>query len=169
MHEIYNPLNLLGKEIEVSYHQDDLGEDAKVVEIEAIDGQRVFEIVFAKYPETEDDERFIWTTQEPYEIVNEKACFSDIGHPRRIYLNLKKPHDNVEDNEITTSEKMRTTIKELSVRLDVDPVYVNGFIQTLMKIGVAKVVGKVEKPNGGKGKPSNIYEIGEINLDILNR
>jgi len=162
MHEIYNPLNLLGKTIEVSYHQDDSGEDAKVIEIESIDGERAFEIVFDKYPEIEDDERFIWTTQEPFEFVNNKACFDNIGHMRRIFLTFKGTHDNLKTEQITTTNTMTTTIKELSDKLGVDSVYVNGFIQTLSKIGKARIVGKVEKPNGGKGKPSNIYEIDDI-------
>jgi len=169
MHEIYNPLNLLGKTIEVSYHQDDLGEYARVIEIEAIDGERAFEIVFDKYPEIEDDERFIWTTQEPFEFVNGKACFDNIGHMRRIFLTSKEPHDNVETEQITTANTMKTTIKELSEKLGVDSVYVNGFIQTLLKIKKARIVGKVEKPSGGKGKPSNIYEIDDIDNLLKDR
>jgi hypothetical protein len=160
MHEIYNPINLLKKEIEISYHVDSLGEDAKVIEIEPVDGQRRFEIVFAKCPEEEDDERFFWTDQKPYEIVGDKAVFSDIGHPRRIYLNIKKLDYN---EEVTnkTNNNMKTTVKELSDKLGVDVVYVNGFLQTLVKIGKAEIVGKVEKPAGSRGKPSNIYQIVE--------
>jgi hypothetical protein len=159
MHEIYNPINLLNKEVEISYHVDDLGEDAKVIEIESVDGQRQFEIVFAKYPEEQDDERFFWTDQKPYEIVGDKAVFSDIGHPRRIYLNIKKLEYN---EEVTNNESnMKTTVKELSDKLGVDVVYVNGFIQTLVKIGKAEVIGKVEKPVGSRGKPSNIYLIAD--------
>ncbi len=159
MHEIYNPINLLGKELEISYHVDDLGEDAKVIEIESVNGQRRFEIVFEKYPETEEDERFFWTDQEPYEIVGDKAVFSDIGHMRRIYLTIKKLEYT---EEVTNNEtNMKTTVKELSEKLGVDVVYVNGFIQTLIKIGKAEVVGKVEKPAGARGKPSIIYQIAE--------
>jgi hypothetical protein len=159
MHEIYNPINLLNKQIEISYHVDSLGEDAKVIEIESVDGQRRFEIVFTKYPEEQDDERFFWTDQKPYEIVGDKAVFSDIGHPRRIYLNIKKLEYN---EEVTNNESnMKTTVKELSDKLGVDVVYINGFLQTLVKIGKAEVVGKVEKPSGARGKPSNIYQIAE--------
>jgi hypothetical protein len=159
MHEIYNPINLLNKEVGISYHVSDLGEDAKVIEIEPVDGQRRFEIVFAKYPEEQDDERFFWTDQEPYEIVGDKAVFSDIGHPRRIYLNIKKLEYT---EEVTNNESnMKTTVKELSDKLGVDVVYVNGFLQTLVKIGKAEVVGKVEKPAGSRGKPSNIYLIAD--------
>jgi hypothetical protein len=159
MHEIYNPINLLNKEVEISYHVSHLGEDAKVIEIEPVDGQRRFEIVFAKYPEEQDDERFFWTDQEPYEIVGDKAVFSDIGHPRRIYLNIKKLEYT---EEVTNNESnMKTTVKELSDKLGVDVVYVNGFLQTLVKIGKAEVVGKVEKPAGSRGKPSNIYLIAD--------
>ena len=160
MHEIYNPINLLNKQIEISYHVDSLGEDAKVIEIESVDGQRRFEIVFTKYPEEQDDERFFWTDQKPYEIVGDKAVFSDIGHPRRIYLNIKKLDYN---EEVTnkTNNNMKITVKELSDKLGVDVVYVNGFLQTLVKIGKAEIVGKVEKPAGSRGKPSNIYQIVE--------
>jgi len=159
MHEIYNPINLLGKELEVSYHVDDEGEDAKVVELEAVNGERRFEIVFTKLPETEDDERFFWVDQEPYEIVGDKAAFSDIGHMRRIYLTIKKLEYT---EEVTNNEtNMKTTVKELSDKLGVDVVYVNGFIQTLVKIGKAEAVGKVEKPAGARGKPSIIYQIAE--------
>ena len=56
---------------------------------------------------------------------------------------------------------MKTTVKELSDKLGVDVVYVNGFLQTLVKIGKAEVVGKVEKPAGSRGKPSNIYLIAD--------
>jgi hypothetical protein len=159
MHEIYNPINLLNKQIEISYHVDSLGEDAKVIEIESVDGQRRFEIVFTKYPEEQDDERFFWTDQKPYEIVGDKAVFSDIGHPRRIYLNIKKLEYT---EEVTNNESnMKTTVKELSDKLGVDVVYINGFLQTLVKIGKAEVVGKVEKPAGSRGKPSNIYLIAD--------
>jgi len=159
MHEIYNPINLLNKQIEISYHVDSLGEDAKVIEIESVDGQRRFEIVFTKYPEEQDDERFFWTDQKPYEIVGDKAVFSDIGHPRRIYLNIKKLEYT---EEVTNNESnMKTTVKELSDKLGVDVVYINGFLQTLVKIGKAEVVGKVEKPSGARGKPSNIYLIAD--------
>ena len=163
MHEIYNPINLLNKQIEISYHVDSLGEDAKVIEIESVDGQRRFEIVFTKYPEEQDDERFFWTEQTPYEIVGDKAVFSDIGHPRRIYLNIKKIDYNEEVTNKTnkTNNNMKITVKELSDKLGVDVVYVNGFLQTLVKIGKAEIVGKVEKPAGSRGKPSNIYQIVE--------
>jgi hypothetical protein len=161
MHEIYNPINLLGKELEISYHVDDLGEDAKVIEIESVNGQRRFEIVFEKYPETEEDERFFWTDQEPYEIVGDKAVFSDIGHMRRIHLKIKKLEYTEEVTSEQTNNDMKTTVKELSEKLGVDVVYVNGFLQTLVKIGKAEVVGKVEKPAGARGKPSIIYQIAE--------
>jgi hypothetical protein len=161
MHEIYNPINLLGKELEISYHVDDLGEDATVVELDSVDGERRFEIVFKKYPETEDDERFFWTTQEPYEIVGDKAAFANMGYMRRIYLQIKKLDYTEEVTSEQTKNDMKTTVKELSDKLGIDVVYVNGFIQTLVKIGKAEVVGKVEKPAGARGKPSNIYQIAE--------
>jgi hypothetical protein len=159
MHKIFNPINLLNHDVRISYHPDDFGEDAKVIEIESRNNERTFEIVFSNYPELEDDERFIWTTQEPYEIIDDKAVFSDIGHMRRIYLQCKK----LEYTEEVTSEtnNMKTTVKELSEKLSVDVVYVNGFIQTLIKIGKAEVIGKTERPAGSRGKPSNIYQIAE--------
>lgn len=159
MHKTFNPLNLLNQEVRISYHPEDFGEVAKVIEIESINNERAFEIVFENYPETEDDERFIWTTQEPYEIIGDKAAFSDIGHMRRIYLQCKK----LEYTEEVTNETndMKTTVKELSEKLGVDVVYVNGFIQTLIKIGKAEVIGKTERPAGSRGKPSNIYQIAE--------
>jgi hypothetical protein len=157
MHEIYNPINLLNKTIEISYHIDDVGETAKVVEIESTDGERVFEIVFDKLPEMDEDEKFIWIDQEPDEIIGDKACFRNIGYMRRFYLTIAKECSNIEE----TTDNMKTTIKQLSEQLGVDPVYVNGFIQTLIKIGKASIVGKVEKPVGSRGKPSNIYEIAE--------
>lgn len=161
MHEIYNPINLLGKELEISYHVDDGGEDATVVELEPVDEQRRFEIVFAKLPETEDDERFFWNNQQPYEIIGDKAAFANIGHMRRIYLKIKKLEYTEEVTNEQTNNNMKTTVKELSDKLGVDVVYVNGFIQTLVKIGKAEVVGKVEKPAGSRGKPSNIYQIAD--------
>jgi predicted ArsR family transcriptional regulator len=74
-------------------------------------------------------------------------------------LNIKKLEYN---EEVTNNESnMKTTVKELSDKLGVDVVYVNGFLQTLVKIGKAEVVGKVEKPAGSRGKPSNIYLIAD--------
>ena len=159
MHKTFNPINLLNQDVRISYHPDDFGEDAKVIEIESRNNERTFEIVFSNYPELEDDERFIWTTQEPYEIVGDKAVFSDIGHMRRIYLQCKKL-EYTEEVTIETNN-MKTTVKELSEKLSVDVVYVNGFIQTLIKIGKAEVIGKTERPAGSRGKPSNIYQIAE--------
>lgn len=170
MHEVYNPINLLGKEIEVSYHIDDIGEDATVVELDPLDGQRRFEIVFKKFPEEGDDERCFWSLDhEPYAmetgLQGEKASFTDIGHMRRIHLNIKKlDHTEEEGEEVpkeSTNENMQAeyTVKQLSDKLKVDVVYVNGYIQTLLKMGKASIAGKVEKPAGSRGKPSNIYKI----------
>jgi hypothetical protein len=159
MHKTFNPLNLLNQEVRISYHIEDFGEVAKVIEIESRNNERTFEIVFANCPEFEDDERFIWTTQEPYEIIGDKAVFSDIGHMRRIYLQCKKL-DYTEEVTNETND-MKTTVKELSEKLGVDVVYVNGFIQTLIKIGKAEVIGKTERPAGSRGKPSNVYQISE--------
>lgn len=54
---------------------------------------------------------------------------------------------------------MKTTIKQLSEQLKLQPTYVNGFVQTLVKMGKATEVGKVEKPAGTRGKPAKIFEI----------
>lgn len=54
---------------------------------------------------------------------------------------------------------MKTTVKQLAEQLNVQPVYVNGYIQTLIKMGKAKVEGKVERPEGTRGKPALIYDI----------
>ena len=54
---------------------------------------------------------------------------------------------------------MKTTIKELSEKLNVNPTYVNGFINTLVALGKAKVVGKVDKVPGQRGKTASIFEV----------
>lgn len=54
---------------------------------------------------------------------------------------------------------MQTTIKQLSEKLQVETVYVNGFVHTLIMLGKASVFGKVERPEGTRGKAAIIYEI----------
>jgi hypothetical protein len=149
MHPKFNPQALLNKPLEISYWKDSAGEDAKIVDIG--DGQ--YKIVFEQAPEDdEQDDPFIWTTQEPESVEGDTAFFRNIG-VTNFYLKVKQKNN------------MRTTVKELSEKLGVDTVYVNGFLQTLIKMGKASVVGKVEKPAGTRGKPSNIYEINEGIVD----
>jgi hypothetical protein len=153
MHPKFNPQALLDKSLEISYSKNTIGEDAKIVDIG--DGQ--FKIVFEQAPEDdEQDNPFIWTTQEPESIEGNTAFFRNIG-VTNFYLKIKQ--------KIEYNNNMKTTVKELSEKLGVDTVYVNGFLQTLIKMGKASVVGKVEKPAGTRGKPSNIYEINEGIVD----
>ena len=152
MHPQFNPQALLDKSLEISYSKNTIGEDAKIIDI----GEDQYKIVFEQAPEDEEqDEQFIWTTQEPESIEGNTAFFRNIG-VTNFYLKIK---------EQTNNNNMRTTVKELSEKLGVDTVYVNGFLQTLIKMGKASVVGKVEKPAGTRGKPSNIYEIKEGIVD----
>jgi len=60
---------------------------------------------------------------------------------------------------------MKTTIKELSEKLKIDTVYINGFIRTLVELGKASIVGVVERPEKSKGKAAKIYE---INDEVIN-
>lgn len=153
MHPQFNPQALLNKPLEISYWKDSIGEDAKIIDI----GEDQYKIVFEQAPEDDDQEDpFIWTTQEPESIEGDRAFFRNIG-ATNFYLKIKQ---KLEYNNI-----MKTTVKELSEKLGVDTVYVNGFLQTLIKMGKASVVGKVEKPAGTRGKPSNIYEINEGIVD----
>jgi hypothetical protein len=153
MHPQFNPQALLNKPLEISYWKDSIGEDAKIFDI----GDDQYKIVFEQAAEDDDqDDQFIWTTQEPESIEGDTAFFRDIG-ATNFYLKIKQKLDY--------NNNMRTTVKELSEKLRVDTVYVNGFLQTLIKIGKASVVGKVEKPAGTRGKPSNIYEINEGIVD----
>ena len=59
---------------------------------------------------------------------------------------------------------MKTTVKQLSESLELSPAYVNGFLQVLIKLGKAKVVGKVERPVGTRGKAANIFEVDNDSL-----
>jgi hypothetical protein len=153
MHPQFNPQALINKPLEISYWKDSIGEDAKIIDI----GEDQYKIVFEQAAEDDDqDDQFIWTTQEPESIEGDTAFFRDIG-ATNFYLKIKQKLDY--------NNNMRTTVKELSEKLRVDTVYVNGFLQTLIKMGKASVVGKVEKPAGTRGKPSNIYEINEGIVD----
>lgn len=151
MHPQFNPQALLDKSLEISYSKNTIGEDAEIIDI----GNGQYKIVFKKAPEDdEQDDPFIWTNQKPESVEGDTAFFSNIG-ATNFYLKIKKQIKN----------NMKVTVKELSEKLGVDIVYVNGFLQTLIKVGKASVVGKVEKPAGTRGKPSNIYEIQEGIVD----
>lgn len=149
MHTIFNPVNLLNKRLEISYHKESSGEYANIVDI----GENQYKIIFERFPEGEEEDPLIWTTQEPESVENDKAYFRNIGE-FNFYIKIAEQEQKLEYNT-----NMKTTVKELSDKLGVDVVYVNGFLQTLIKLGKASVVGKVEKPAGTRGKPSNIYEI----------
>lgn len=154
MHLIYNPQNLLGKPLEISFYKEYPGEPAKLVDI----GEDRYKIEFERSPD-EDEDALIWTDQEPESVDEHGAFFRTIGD-MNFYLKIEE--QKLEYTENTNKIKnMKTTVKELSDKLGVDVVYVNGFIQTLVKLGKASVVGKVERPAGTRGKPSNIYEIAE--------
>jgi hypothetical protein len=153
MHPQFNPQALLNKPLEISYWKDSIGEDAKIIDI----GEDQYKIVFEQAPEDDNqDDQYIWTTQWPESIEGDTAFFRNIG-TTNFYLKIKQ--------KLEYNNNMRTTIKELSNKINVDTVYVNGFLQTLIKMGKASVVGKVEKPAGTRGKPSNIYEINEGIVD----
>jgi hypothetical protein len=153
MHPQFNPQALLNKPLEISYWKDSIGEDAKIIDI----GEDQYKIVFEQAPEDDDQEDpFIWTTQWPESVENDTAFFRNIG-ATNFYLKIKQ--------KLEYNNNMKTTVKELSEKLGVDTVYVNGFLQTLIKMGKASVVGKVEKPSGTRGKPSNIYKINEGIVD----
>jgi hypothetical protein len=153
MNKTFNPQALLGKPLEISYWKNSTGEDAKIIDI----GDEQYKIVFEQAPEDDDQEdQFIWTDQEPESVENDTAFFRNIGGAN-FYLKVKQ--------KLEYNNNMKTTVKELSEKLGVDTVYVNGFLQTLIKMGKASVVGKVENPAGKRGKPSNIYEVQEGILD----
>jgi predicted transcriptional regulator len=158
MHTIFNPKNLLGKPLEISYDKNSVGEFAKVIDI----GENQYKILFERFPEDDDEDGLIWTNQEPVSVEDDTAHFETIGNFNyqrgfNFYLKIS----NQEQKKLEYNTNMKTTVKELSDKLGVDVVYVNGFIQTLVKLGKASIVGKVERPAGTRGKPSNIYEIQE--------
>lgn len=153
MHPIYNPQNLLGKTLEVSYYKNSPGELAKLIDIGELDGIKKYAIQFEKFPDDESD-RIIWSGEEPETVDEQGAYFTNIEDVVNLQIRIVEQEQKL---EYTTS--MKTTVKELSEKLGVDVVYVNGFLQTLVKLGKASVVGKVERPAGTRGKPSNIYEI----------
>jgi hypothetical protein len=157
MHPQFNPQALLNKPLEISYWKDSIGEDAKIIDI----GEDQYKITFEQAPEDDEQEDpYIWTTQEPESIEGDTAFFRNIGATNFWMREVKDEEQKLEYNN-----NMKTTVKELSEKLGVDTVYVNGFLQTLIKMGKASVVGKVEKPAGTRGKPSNIYEINEGIVD----
>ena len=159
MDKIFNPQNLLGKRLEISYDKNSSGEYAKLLDI----GENQYKIVFERFPEDDDDDHLIWRGQEPTSVENGVAHFTEVGDFNfqrgfNFYLKIVEEQEN---KKLEYNTNMKTTVKELSEKLGVDVVYVNGFLQTLIKLGKASIVGKVEKPAGSRGKPSNIYEIQE--------
>jgi hypothetical protein len=151
MHSIFNPVNLLNKPLEISYDKNSVGESAKIIDI----GENTFRIIFERFPEGEDEDHLIWTDQKPESVENDKAYFKNISE-FNFYLKIAEEQ---EKQKLEYNNDMQTTVKQLSDKLNIDVVYINGFIQTLVKLGKASVIGKVEKPAGARGKPSNIYEI----------
>jgi predicted transcriptional regulator len=158
MHKIYNPKNLLNKPLLISYGVESLGENAKIIDI----GDNQYRIVFEACPEDDEDDFLVWVDQEPEFIINNKAFFRNIGQ-FNFYLQIEEQEQEQEQTvkKLEYNKDMKTTVKELSEKLGLDVVYVNGFLQTLLKIGKAEIIGKVERPVGQRGKPSNIYQIQE--------
>lgn len=165
MTETFTPKNLLGKRLEISYDKNSPGEYANLLDI----GEDRYKIVFESCPEDDEEDSLIWTNQEPDSVEDGVAHFTNIGSLEyqrgfNFYLKISEEQENkkLEYNQTEQeNNNMKTTVKELSDKLGVDVVYVNGFLQTLIKLGKAKIVGKVERPAGSRGKPSNIYEINE--------
>ena len=55
---------------------------------------------------------------------------------------------------------MKITARELAEKHGVDQIVANSVLTFLAKIGQAKIVEQ-RKPEGGKGRASNVYEVGE--------
>jgi hypothetical protein len=155
MHPIYNPVNLLGKRILISFYKDFPGEYAKVIDIGENDVKK-YAIEFEKAPDDIEDS-IIWIDEEPDTVDENGAYFTTIGEFGNFYLKIEEE----QEQKLEYNTSMKTTVKELSDKLGVDVVYINGFLKTLEKLGKASVVGKVERPAGTKGKPASIYEIQE--------
>lgn len=162
MHPIYNPRNLLGKTLEISTYENSPGELAKVLDI----GEDRYIIQFERCPDDEED-AIHWTEEEPERIDENGAYFTNIGDIGNFWMKIVEQEEQKLEytKSVERKQNMKTTVKELSEKLGVDVVYVNGFLQTLVKLGKASVVGKVERPAGTRGKPSNIYEIAEGIVD----
>lgn len=157
---IYNPENLVGKTITISYWKDFPGEYAGVVDI----GDGKYKIVFEKFSDSEEDE-IIWENEQPDSVDERGAYFTNLGDIGNFWMKIlerenKKLEYNQEQQQ-TKQKQMKTTVKELAEKLDMEVAYINGFLQTLVKLGKAEVVGKVERPAGTRGKPSNIFEIAD--------
>lgn len=57
-----------------------------------------------------------------------------------------------------TITKERVTVAKAAEKWGVDKIQANAILSGLVKMGQAAVVDKV-KAAGGKGKPSNVYEV----------
>lgn len=158
---IYRPENLVGKIITISYWKDFPGEYARVFDI----GDGKHKIVFEKCSDSDEDE-IIWDDEQPDSVDERGAYFTNLGDIGNFYLKVedKKLEYNQEQQQ-TKQTQMKTTVKELAEKLDMEVAYINGFLQTLVKLGKAEVVGKVERPAGTRGKPSNIFEIADGIID----
>lgn len=55
---------------------------------------------------------------------------------------------------------MRITAKELAAKHGVDQIVANSFLNFLAKVGSAKIVEQ-RKPEGGKGRSTNVYEVAD--------
>lgn len=155
MHPIFNPQNLLGKPLLILFHKNFCGEKAKLVDI----GEERYKFEFERFPENDEEDAYIWTDQEPSLVENGMAHFTTIGETH-FYVKIEEAQPQEEqEQKLEYNSNMKTTVKELSDKLGVDVVYINGFLKTLEKLGKATVVGKVERPAGTKGKPASIYEI----------
>jgi hypothetical protein len=150
--QTYNPKNLIGKRLEISYHKDaHHGEYASLLDI----GNNQYKISFEKYKEDDLEDSFLWEKQLPEKIEDDgRAYFRNIGEIN-FYLKIAKEEQETKEQ----NNNMQITIKELSDKLGVDVVYMNGFVQTLVKLGKATIVGKVNRPTGTRGVAPNIYEI----------
>lgn len=156
-----NLTTLLNKPLEVSYDINSLGEDATLLDI----GGDRYKIQFEKCPDHDDEDAFILTDEIPEFMENGKTCFRNIGDFQRgfkVYLKVKEETESeTNDKKLEYNNDMQTTVKQLSKKIGVDVVYANGFIQTLVALDKAKVIGTVKRPAGTRGKPAKIYEIAE--------
>lgn len=100
MHPQFNPQALLDKPLEISYWKDSIGEDAEIIDI----GNRQYKIVFEQAPEDDDqDDPFIWTTQEPESVEEDKAFFRNIG-ATNFYLKIKEQTKKQRENNSKRTE-----------------------------------------------------------------
>lgn len=156
MEEEFDITNFLNKRLEVSYYENTIGENASLLDI----GEGRYKIVFEKCLEFDEEEHFIIEEKDCFSFEDGVAFFPKVNDLYRgfdAYIKIANKQEHTNNNK----NMKETTIKQLSQELGIDVVYVNGFIQTLVKLGKAEVVGNVERPAGTRGKPSKIYRIAE--------